>query len=173
MDPTTPVKRRAEHVQALHNPHFKPLWEPATTVGGNAITYSLAHHSYQEHIANAGMCTFCTDELTCRVSEAARRLKAQGLFHDDEAHMDLFWQDTSGGGMSVADHATELAGGMPPAWRHERCSGFQGELAAMDRAEAAESQGGASQSLGPYLVAGSGAANMPTPSATITPKGGL
>lgn len=155
---STPVKRRADRVKNLHNPHFKPLWEPNTTVGHNAITYSLAHHAYQQRISTAGMCNFCTDELTRRVSEAARRLKSKGLFHDDKAFMDLFWQDASeeGGGdealvagetivvrgkngakVSVADHATELAlKKRSTSWWDERMSRFKREIAAVDRSEA-------------------------------------
>lgn len=157
---STPVKRRTDRIQALHNPHFKPLWEPNTTVGRNAITYSLAHYAYQQYISNAGMCNFCTDELTRRVSEVARRLKSKGLYHDDKAFMDLFWQDANADGgegliagetivvrgkngakVSVADHATRLAvKKRSTRWWDERFSRFEREIAAIDRSEAVQSR---------------------------------
>ncbi|KAK7698585.1 hypothetical protein SLS64_012453 [Diaporthe eres] len=159
---TTPVKRSANCNQDFANPHFKPLWEPDTTVGRNAIKYSLVHHVYQQRISNARLCGFCTDELTRRVSEAARRLKTRGLFHDDRAFMDLFWQqeDRDGGALvagetivavdnkngdkiAVVDHLAELS--LEPAragssWWRERGVGFQGELGAMDRTEVSPSR---------------------------------
>jgi hypothetical protein len=161
---SVPVKRCAECVQDFQNPHFKPLWEPDTAIGRNAIRYSLVHHVYQHRISNAGLCLFCTDELTRRVSEVARRLKSKGLLHDDKAFMDLVWEDASqedgGGGLgvvpgetivtfskhdgaklSVADHAEDLALEKPAAWWGERGLSFQTEIAAMDRSEAMASRG--------------------------------
>lgn len=157
---STPVRRCANRVQDFHNPHFKPLWEPDTIIGRNAIKYSLIHHLYQQRISNAGLCGFCTDELTRRVSEVARRLKAKDLFHDEKAFMDLFWQDseTDGGAgvvagetivvldkdgkkVSAVDHAEELALEMSTAWWDERGLRFQSEIAAMDRSEAIGSRG--------------------------------
>lgn len=154
------MKRSANCNQDFANPHFKPLWEPDTTVGRNAIKYSLVHHVYQHRISNARLCAFCTDELTRRVSEAARRLKAKGLFHDDRAFMELFWEDRDGGALeagetivaankngekvAVADHLEEFslervrAG---PSWWRERGVKFEGEIAAMDRAEASPLRG--------------------------------
>ncbi|KAG6365729.1 hypothetical protein INS49_007340 [Diaporthe citri] len=151
---STPVKRSANCNQAFANPHFKPLWEPDTTAGRNAIRYSLAHHAYQHRISNAGLCRFCTDELTRRVSEAARRLQAKGRFHDDKASMDLFWQDRdngdalaagetivaankkNGGKIAVVDHLAELSlepARAGPSWWRERGVGFEGELGAVLR----------------------------------------
>lgn len=154
------MKRSANCNQALANPHFKPLWEPDTAVGRNAIRYSLAHHVYQHRISNARLCRFCTDELTRRVSEAARRLKAKGLFHDDKAFMDIFWQDRDSGALvagetivaankngekiAVADHLAELSrdpARAGPSWWRERGVGFEEEIGAMDRAEASPSRG--------------------------------
>lgn len=159
---STPVRRSAKCVQDFHNPHFKPLWEPDTTIGRNAIKYSLVHHVYQQRISNAGLCGFCTDELTRRVSEVAGHLKAKGLFHDEKAFMDLFWQDADaeadggvgvvagetivvldkhGEKISVADHAEELAHEMSTAWWTERGLKFQSEIAAIDRLEAVGPRG--------------------------------
>lgn len=155
---STPVKRSAE----IANPHFKPIWEPDTAVGGNAVRYSLAHHFYQRRISDAGLCGFCTDELTRRVSEAARRLKARGgLLHDDRAFMDLFWQDASGAlvagetlvttngqgdKIAVADHVQELAQERDEAdsrWWHNNTAAFSDEIGAMDRSEACPPRGAA------------------------------
>lgn len=157
---STPVKRRANRVQDFHNPHFKPVWRPDTTIGRNAIKYSLVHHVYQQRISKAGLCSFCTDELTRRVSETARRLKAKDLFHHEKAFMDLFWQDADADGgaglvagetivvldkdgakISAADHAEELALEMSAAWWNERGLRFQSEIAAMDHSEAIGSWG--------------------------------
>ncbi|KAH8780977.1 hypothetical protein F5883DRAFT_637854 [Diaporthe sp. PMI_573] len=156
---STPVGRCAECVQEFLNPHFRPLWEPDTTIGRNAITYSLVHHVYQKRISNAGLCGFCTDELTRRVSEVARRFKSKGLFHDEKASMDLFWQDKNenngvglvagetivvfgedGEKLSLADHAEELSLEKSAAWWNERGLRFQSEIAAMDRSEAVGSR---------------------------------
>lgn len=156
---STPVKRSANCNQDFTNPHFKPLWEPDTNIGRNAIKYSLVHHVYQHRISNARLCGFCTDELTRRVSEAARRLKARGLFHDDRAFMDLFWQNREDGALvagetivsanengekiAVADHLGQLSlesARAGPSWWKERGIAFQVELGAMDRAEASPSR---------------------------------
>lgn len=150
------MKRSASHTERFANPNFKPLWEPNTAIGGNAIRYSLVHHVYQQRISTAGLCGFCTGELTRRVSEAAQRLKSRGLFHDDSAFMDLVWQQDSDNGalvagetivtvnkdgekISVVDHAVELArerSAANPSWWSECGLGFQSELATMDRIEA-------------------------------------
>lgn len=157
---STPVKRSADCNPDFSNPHFKPLWEPDTTVGRNAIKYSLVHHAFQKLISTAGLCTFCTDGLTRRVSEAARRLKAKDLFHNDKACMDLFWQDANDGSLAagetivttnkngekiaVADHALTLSCERSYAdryWWSECFVRFQGEISDMDRAEASPSRG--------------------------------
>lgn len=157
---STPLKRSADCNQDFESPHFKPLWEPYTAIGRNAIRYSLVHHVYQKLISNAGLCTFCTNELTRRVSEAARRLKSKDLFHGDTAFMDLFWQDENDGApmagetivttnkhgdkIAVADHAVELSYDRFDAdrdWWRVRALGFQREIAAADRSEAHPSRG--------------------------------
>lgn len=152
---STPVKRSANCDQDFSNPHFKPLWEPDTAVGGNAIRYSLAHHVFQKLISNARLCSFCTDELTRRVSEVARKLKSEGVYHDDKAFMDLFWKDADRGTLvagetvvtvdkhgkkiAVADYAVELSHERTEVdkyWYGDRTVRFQLEIAALDRSEA-------------------------------------
>lgn len=151
---STPVKRSANCDQDFANPHFKPLWEPDTAVGGNAIRYSLAHHVIQKLIANARMCSFCTDELTRRVTQTARKLKSENVYHDDKAFMDLFYQDARGtlvagetvvtmnkhgNKIAVADYAVELSHERTEVdkhWWSSRAVRLQREIAAMDRSEA-------------------------------------
>lgn len=152
---STPVKRSANCDQDFANPHFKPLWEPDTAVGGNAIRYSLAHHVFQKLISNARLCSFCTDELTRRVSEAARKLRSKDLYHNDKAFMDLFWQEPHrgtlvagetivtvnqhGSKIAVADYAVELSHERTKVdkyWWGQRAVGFQREILAMDRSDA-------------------------------------
>lgn len=161
MDSTPwPVARDTNCNKDFENPHFKPLWEPDTTVGRNAIKYSLVHHMFQKFISTAGLCTFCTDELTRRVSEAARRLKSRDLFHDDKGHMDLFWQDANDGAfvagetvvtadkhgekIAVADHALRLSrerSDVDKYWWSDRVVMFQREIADLDRSETSPSRG--------------------------------
>lgn len=154
-----PAKRNANCNKDFANPHFKPLWEPDRAVGRNAIKYSLVHYFYQQCIANADLCNFCTDEMTRRVSEAARRLKAKGLYHNDRGFMELFWQDEEDGSLvaaetivavtnggvkvAVADHVADIAGVRSeeePRWWIERATNFQLELKFMDRYEASPSR---------------------------------
>lgn len=152
---STPVKRGVNCNQDFANPHFKPLWEPDTAVGGNAIRYSLAHHVIQKLIANARLCSFCTDELTRRVSQVARKLKAENVYHDDKAFMELFYQEADrgtlvagetvvtmnkhGNKVAVADYAVELSHErteIDEDWWGNRASRFLKEIGAMDRSEA-------------------------------------
>lgn len=152
---STPVKRSANCNQDFANPHFKPLWEPDTAVGGNAIRYSLAHHVFQKLIANARLCDFCTDKLTRRVSHVARKLNSEDEYYDDKAFVDLFWQDADRGSLvagetivtvnkhgkkiAVPDYAVELSHERTEAdkdWWRKRVDTFQRRIAAMDRSEA-------------------------------------
>lgn len=159
---STPVKRSVDSNCDFANQYFKPIWEPDTAVGGNAVRYSLVHHFYQLRISNAGLCDFCTDELTRRVCEAARRLKARGsLPHDDRAFMELFWQNASGAlvagetlvttdgegdKIAVADHIEELVSERAeadPRWWHNTTVALNAEIGAMDRSEACPPRGAA------------------------------
>ncbi|POS79678.1 hypothetical protein DHEL01_v201936 [Diaporthe helianthi] len=164
-----PVKRSANRVKAFHEPHFKPLWEPDTTVGHNAITFSLAHHIYQQLICDAVLCNFPSAQMNSPTPYPRQRgaSSSKGLFHDDKALMDLIWEDADGVGIAVADHARDLSLERSVGWWDERRAGFEREMAAMDRSEAVQPQG-PGMSPASSLKAGSADANMPTLFATTT-----
>ncbi|KAI3401765.1 hypothetical protein diail_8143 [Diaporthe ilicicola] len=116
---STIVKRRAHRNAAFEHPHFRG----ASTARGCA--------------------TSARNELTHRVSVAARRLKTRGLLlHDDRGFMELFWQD--GDGAVVAGETIVVVAGSNDGKQKKLAVADHIDHAGAGRRSARLSAGGAS-----------------------------